>query len=167
MSVLSIIELPDERLRQISAAVDSFDQPLAELIDNLFETLAHRGGIGLCAPQVGVLRRVLVIHVPDDDYGARAYVNPEILAKAAPGFVAESCLSVPGIEGNVIRSTRVHIRAQDRSGEFFEAQVDGMHAVCLQHEIDHLEGRLFIDRLSWFKKLRLRLQAARAPRAKK
>jgi peptide deformylase len=162
MAVLPIITLPDARLREVSAPVEIFDQQTAELVDNLFATLESLGGIGLCAPQTGCLQRVLVVHVPDDSYGPRAYINPEILAASAPGFVEESCLSVPGIAGNVIRRTRVRVRAQDCRGELFEAAVDGMHAVCLQHEIDHLDGRLFIDRLSWFKKLRLRLSGAAA-----
>lgn len=162
MAVLPIIELPDSRLREVSAPVEVFDAALGELIDDLFATLECLGGIGLCAPQTGRLQRVLVIHVPDDSYGPRAYVNPEILSASAPGFVEESCLSVPGIVGNVVRRTRLQLRAQDRQGAVFETAVDGMHAVCLQHEIDHLDGRLFIDRLSWFKKLRLRLSGASA-----
>lgn len=164
MAIRPIIEVPDERLRQISAPVERFDSALAELMEDLFDTMAHTAGIGMSAPQLGDLQRALVVHVPDDDYGSQAYINPEVLASAAPGFIEESCLSVPGVVGNVFRRTRVHVRAQDVTGEYFEREVDGMHAVCLQHEIDHLDGKLFTDRLSWLKKLRLRLAEARTPR---
>ncbi|GAB5413849.1 MAG: peptide deformylase [Congregibacter sp.] len=164
MTTRRIIELPDHRLREVSERVDIFDTQLQRLIDDLLATLSAHGGIGLCAPQIGTLKRVAVIHVPGDNYGQQVYINPEILASARRGFVEESCLSVPGIVGNVFRATQVHVRAQNSEGEFFEQEVDGMHAVCLQHEIDHLDGKLFIDRLSWLKKLRLKM-AARATEA--
>jgi peptide deformylase len=157
MAVLDILELPDDRLRQISQPVESFDASLATLVDDLFETLSHSGGIGLSAPQAGIHQQVITVYVPDDDYGAQAYINPEILSRSTPRFVEESCLSVPGVEGNVVRATRLRVRAHNTDGEVFERDVDGMHAVCIQHELDHLEGTLFIDRLSWFKKLRMKL----------
>jgi peptide deformylase len=165
MAVRAIVEHPDPSLREVSAPVVTFNGELRELVDDLFDTLAAKGGIGLCAPQTGALQRVLVIHVSDDAYGPRVYINPELQWTAAPGFVEESCLSVPGIVGNVIRGTRALVAARDVDGNPFELEVDGLHAVCLQHEIDHLDGKLFIDRLSWFSKLRLRLSAARAARA--
>jgi peptide deformylase len=87
------------------------------------------------------------------------FVNPEILASARPGLVEESCLSVPGVVGNVVRATQVRVRAQDRNGQTFEGDLEGMHAVCLQHETDHLDGRLFVDRLSWIRRLRARAAA--------
>ena len=105
------------------------------------------------------------MEVPDDDYGAQTYVNPEIIWSKTPGLIEESCLSVPGIVGNVVRATRVGVRASGLDGERFEREVTGMHAVCLQHEMDHLEGKLFIDRLSWFRRLRIRRAAAKASRA--
>jgi peptide deformylase len=164
MATMEILEHPDPMLREASQQVERFDADLRELVDNLFDTLAARGGIGLCAPQTGALQRVLVVHVPGDGYGPRVYINPRILWTAAPGFVEESCLSVPGIVGSVIRGTRARVAAQDANGNGFELEVDGLHAVCLQHEIDHLDGKLFIDRLTWFGRLRLRLSAARAAR---
>lgn len=162
MAVLEIIEMPDERLREHSSPVTVFDEALKEQVSDLFDTLQDTGGIGLCAPQIGIAQRIILVHVPDDGYGARLYINPEILSKSTPRFVEESCLSVPGIEGNVVRATRLKVRAQNLQGESFELNVDGMHAVCVQHELDHLEGVLFIDRLSWFKKLRLKLAAGRS-----
>jgi peptide deformylase len=91
-------------------------------------------------------------------------VNPELLTRAAPGLVEEGCLSVPGIIGNVVRATQLRVRAQDRDGKMFERDLNGMHAVCLQHEIDHLDGKLFIDRLSWFRRWRIKAATARSLR---
>jgi peptide deformylase len=158
MTALSIIELPDERLRSVSSPVEQFDSQLASLVVDLRDTLAKEGGIGISAPQLGVLSQVVLINVPDDGLGEIVYVNPQILARSSWGFVQESCLSVPGISGLVFRATNITVSAYDALGNPFETQVTGMHAVCLQHEIDHLEGTLFVDRLSWFKKLRLRLE---------
>lgn len=164
MSRLTIIEHPDPVLRQTSAPVTDFDDGLGTLIDDLFDTMEQTRAIGLSAPQAGRLQRVIAVHVPDDGFGPQAYVNPEILDSSVPGIVEEGCLSVPGVLGNVVRATRVRVRAQDRNGETFERDVDGMHAVCVQHEMDHLVGKLFIDRLSWFKRLRVNAIMARHAR---
>jgi len=164
MALLDIIEMPDERLREHSAPVTVFDDALQAQADDLSETLKHTGGIGLSAPQAGIAKQIILVHVPDDQYGAQLYINPEILSKSKARFVEESCLSVPGVEGNVVRATRLKVRAQNLDGESFELDVDGMHAVCVQHELDHLQGILFIDRLSWLKKLRLKLAAGRTAR---
>jgi peptide deformylase len=164
MAVRQIIEHPDARLRALSDPVARFDADLANLVQDLFDTLAGVGGIGLSAPQLGHSVRALVVAVPEDGFGPRAYINPEILDRSRPGIVEESCFSVPGIVGNVIRSTRVRVRARAVDGSAFETTVDGMHAVALQHETDHLDGRLFIDRLSWFRRFRLRRAEQRAAR---
>ncbi len=158
MAQLEILEYPDPRLRLRCEAVTAFDETLGRLVDGLADTLSARKAIGLSAPQVDDLRQVLVI---DNSGGAEApqvYVNPEILSKGAWGLVEESCLSVPGIVGNVVRATQVRVRAQDRDGESFERDLTDMDAVCLQHEMDHLAGKLFIDRLSLFRRLRIRGQ---------
>ncbi|WP_439108079.1 peptide deformylase [Congregibacter sp.] len=157
MAVLDIIEIPDERLREQSERVAEFDDALKEQTRDLFDTLRATKGIGLSAPQAGIFKRIILVHVPDDDFGERLYINPEILSKSKSRYVQESCLSVPGIEGNVVRCTRLKVRAQDINGEVKEFDVDGLHAVCVQHELDHLDGVLFTDRLSWFKKLRLKM----------
>jgi peptide deformylase len=164
MARLPIIEYPDPELRRTSAPVTVFDAALGTLVDDLFETLADSNAIGLSAPQAGRFVNVAVIHVPDDEYGPQAYVNPEILSSAAPGIVEEGCLSVPGIIGNVIRPTQIRVAAHDRNGERFERDLGGMHAVCLQHEMDHMVGKLFIDRLSWFRRMRIRAATAREAR---
>lgn len=165
MAELPILEYPDPVLREVSKDVEVFDEQLVGFVDDLFDTMAARGGLGLSAPQVGRLERVLVVHVPDDGQGPVVYVNPEILKTAAPGFVEEGCISVPGILGNVVRATQIRIRAQDLQGGSYERDLSGMHAVCVQHEIDHLDGRLFIDRLSWFRRMRIRAAAKREMRS--
>ncbi|MCU0836763.1 MAG: peptide deformylase [Chromatiaceae bacterium] len=165
MACLPILEYPDPRLRLRSAPVVAFDADLARLVTDLLETLYTTGGIGLSAPQTGQARQVVVMDLSGNASDPRVFVNPEILATAVPGLVEESCLSVPGVVGNLIRATRVRVRAQDRSGESFECELEGMHAVCLQHEMDHLEGKLFVDRLSLLRRLRARAAAARARRA--
>lgn len=161
MAELTILEYPDPILRSTSSPITDFNADLSRLVDDLFDTLSAKGGLGLSAPQAGQLVRVLVVDVPDDDYGPVAYINPTVLKSAAPGLVEEGCMSVPGILGNVIRPTQIRVRAQDVHGDWSERDLVGMHAVCVQHEIDHLDGRLFIDRLSWFRRLRIRAAARR------
>lgn len=155
MAQLEILEYPDPRLRLKSAPVRAFDEGLARLVDDLLDTLRARQAIGLSAPQIDDHRAVLVVDLSGDGSAAEVYINPEIQAKAAWGFVEESCLSVPGIVGNVIRATEILVRAHDRQGDIFERNLSGMAAVCLQHEMDHLRGKLFIDRLSIFRRLHL------------
>lgn len=165
MPVLTILEHPDPRLRQPSAPVDVFDTEVAQLADDLLETLYATSGIGLSAPQTGAHRRVLVMDLSGNATDPQVFVNPEILSRAAFGIVEESCLSVPGVTGNVWRATKIKIRAQDRTGQAIERDLDGMQAVCLQHEVDHLDGKLFIDRLWFFRRLMLRLKTARRAKA--
>ncbi len=162
MACLPIIEYPDPRLRQCSEPVAIFDAELGQLVDDLIETLHATKAIGLSAPQANVFSQVLVTDLSGNASDPQVYINPEILAKSVPGLVEESCLSVPGVVGNVVRATQIRIRAQDRAGEIFERNLEGMHAVCVQHEMDHLVGKLFVDRLSLFRRLRLRASAARA-----
>ncbi len=164
MSLLPIVEYPEPGLRRSSIAVTEFDRELSALVDDLFDTLRESGGIGLSAPQVGQNLRISIVHVADDEYGPRVYVNPRLLAKSAPGFVEESCLSVPGIVGSVIRPTQIRVAAQDLDGREFEVDLGGMHAVCLQHEMEHLDGKLFIDRLWWLRRLWVKHQLDRRAR---
>ena len=156
MASLEILEYPDPRLTRPSLAVEDFDDGLRELADNLWDTLQATGGIGLSAPQVNDRRRVLVMDLTDRTSPPEFYVNPQIVQSAMPGLVEESCLSVPGVVANVIRATQVRVRAQHCNGEPFERELQGMAAVCLQHEMDHLDGRLFVDRLSFLRRLRVR-----------
>jgi peptide deformylase len=167
MARLQILEYPDPRLRQRSEPVTEFDGDVGRLIEDLFDTLYATKGIGLSAPQVGISRRVLVMDLSGSASEPQVYVNPDILTTGALGLVEESCLSVPGVVGNVVRATQLWVRAHDASGQAFERDLEDMHAVCLQHEMDHLAGRLFIDHLSFFRRLRARAAAAARVRGRK
>ncbi len=153
-----ILEYPDQRLRLQSEDVKEFDESLGRLVDDLIETLYDTTAIALSAPQIDDRRAVLVIDRSENRSNPQVYINPEILFKDTWGFVEESCLSLPDIKSSIIRATRVRVRAQDRLGKTFERELCGMDAVCLQHEMDHLVGKLFIDRLSLFGRLRTRAQ---------
>lgn len=165
MPVRKIVEYPDERLRTPSIEVTQFDAGLDSLITDLFDTLYATPGIGLCAPQLGDHRRVLVMDLSDDDSAPQVFVNPRIIKKSGLGIADEACLSLPGIVGKVIRSGRVLAAAQDRAGKPFERDMANMEAICLQHEIDHLDGTLFVDRLSWFSRFRQRNKIQQMERA--
>lgn len=154
MAQLEILEYPDPRLRLKSQPVTAFDQNLWTLVDNLFDTMyAAPSAIGLSAPQVNDLRQVLVMDLSGDASDPQVYINPQITKKALIGLVEESCLSVPGTKVNTWRSVNIRVRAQDRDGNFFERDLERMHAVCVQHEMDHFEGKLLVQRMSIFRRL--------------
>lgn len=156
MPVLSILEYPDPRLRRVAAPVTSFDADLAQQVDDMQETLRASGGIGLAATQVDLHRRIVVIDVSGGANAPELFINPVVLRRDTPAMVEESCLSLPGLLDIVRRDARIVVRAFDRDGAPFERTLQGLAAVCLQHEIDHLDGVLFSDRLSWFRRLRAR-----------
>lgn len=156
MAQMPVLEYPDSRLLETSTAVDTFDNSVSELARNLLDTLYGSTGIALSAPQLGDLRQVLVMDLSPDRSAPEVYVNPEILARRKPGLVEETCLSLPGVVGNVLRHTEIRVRARDVEGEPLERDLHGMHAVAMQHEMDHFQGTLFIERLSRFKRWRLR-----------
>jgi peptide deformylase len=162
MARREVLEYPDPRLRLVSKPVIEFDSEIAELVADLFDTMYAGNAIGLSAPQLDVQREVLVMDLSGDASAPQVFINPEILDSARPGFVEESCLSVPGVVTNVLSATRVRVRARDSAGEFFERDLADMEAVCLQHEMDHLAGKVLADRLSAFRRWRLRRAAARA-----
>lgn len=166
MARREILEYPDPRLKATSAAVDLFDDTVGELADDLIDTLYTTEAIALSAPQVDDHRRLLVMDLSGTKSAPQVYVNPEIIARRAWGFVEESCLSVPGVVGNVLRATEVYVRAQDARGGSFERSLSGMEAVCLQHEMDHLTGKLFIDRMSIFRRMSVRAKARSRARAR-
>ena len=147
MARLSILEYPDPRLRQASAPVETFDEGLEQLVADLFETMHARSSLGLSAPQADVHRQVIVCDASGRGEARRVFINPEIEASGYRGYIQETCLSVPGRRGLVKRPTRITVRARDTSGEPFTAQLQGLEAVCVGHEMDHLQGILFIDRL--------------------
>jgi peptide deformylase len=156
MARLTILEFPDPRLRTRAAPVQDFDAGLAQLIDDLLETMYDAPGIGLAATQVNVHRRVLVIDISERKNEPQVFINPQILSRDGVEQTEEGCLSVPQVYELVERAARVRVRAQDRRGEFFERDLDGLLAVCVQHEMDHLEGKLFVDYLSSLKRERIR-----------
>ena len=164
MARREILEYPHPRLRERASAVTAFDAELGRLIDDMLETVRATNSLALSAPQVDDPRAVLVIEPSGGGPVPSAYVNPRILSQSAWGLAQESCLSLPGLVGNVWRATEIRVRACDRDGEAFETDLKDMDAVCLQHELDHLAGRLFVDRLSMLRRLRYRVFAARRAR---
>lgn len=152
MAKLEILETPDPRLRTVAKPVSEFDETIDELVADMIETMYEAEGIGLAATQVNVHQRLLVLDVSEGRDQPREYINPEILDREGTETCEEGCLSVPGIYAEVSRAERIRVRAMNRAGEVFEEEVGGMHAICLQHEIDHLDGRLFIDYLSPLKR---------------
>jgi peptide deformylase len=157
---LKILEYPDPRLKARALPVVDFGPAFQRLADDLVETLHASGGIGLAAPQVAAPLQALVIDVSPDRRAPRLFANPKVLERSAVGIVEESCLSVPGIVENVRRHTRVRAQACGRDGTPFECELEGLEAVCLLHELDHLEGKLFIDRLGFYQRLRVRRRLA-------
>src|SRR5690625_4458482 len=156
MAILDILHFPDPRLRIKARPVDVFDADLQRLVDDMFETMYDAPGIGLAATQVNVHKRVIVIDVSEEKDQPLVLINPEILADRGLEEMQEGCLSVPDYFDNVQRSDWVRVRAQDQHGETFELETDGLLAVCIQHEIDHLNGKLFVDYLSELKRNRVR-----------
>lgn len=156
MALRTILEFPDPRLRTKAQAVTRFDAALGTLIDDMLETMYAAPGIGLAATQVDVHQRVIVIDLSKDHNEPLVLVNPEILAREGEASSEEGCLSVPGIFDEVKRAAKVRLRAQDRSGQTFERDYEDILAVCIQHEMDHLDGKLFVDYLSDLKRERIR-----------
>lgn len=156
MSTLTILEFPDERLRTRAQPVTVFDAALQQLVRDMLETMYAAPGVGLAATQVNVHQRLLVADVSESHDQPRIFVNPEILASEGVARREEGCLSVPGVFEEVERAARVRVRARDVRGEPFELDADGLLAVCIQHEIDHLDGKLFVDYLSELKRQRIR-----------
>ena len=167
MALLPILEFPDPRLRTRAAPVAQVDASIRKLIDDMFETMYAAPGIGLAATQVNVHKRVLVVDVTEDRSRPLALINPEIIAREGVEETEEGCLSVPGIYDKVTRAEKIRVRTLDRSGKQIEIEADGLLAVCIQHEMDHLEGKLFVDYLSELKRTRIRkkLEKERKDRA--
>jgi peptide deformylase len=166
MTKLAILEYPDPRLRAKAVPVTAVDDALRQLIDDMLETMYAARGIGLAASQVDVHLRLLVLDVSDTRDQPMVFINPEILEAEGRAPGEEGCLSLPGIYDNLERAERIRVRALDRNGQAFELGAEGMLAVCIQHEMDHLEGKLFVDYLSELKRqlIRRRLQKERKQR---
>ena len=156
MTRLTILEYPDPRLRTRAVPVGAVDAALRELIDDMLETMYAANGVGLAATQVDVHRRLLVADISEGSNDPRVFINPEILAKGGTTTSQEGCLSVPGYYDEIERALSVRVRAIGRNGKPFEVELDGLLAICVQHEIDHLDGKLFVDYLSELKRQRVR-----------
>ncbi|HCJ27808.1 MAG TPA: peptide deformylase [Pseudomonas sp.] len=157
MAILNILEFPDPRLRTIAKPVDVVDDGIRQLIDDMFETMYDAPGIGLAATQVNVHKRVVVMDLSEDKSEPRVFINPEFefLTDEMEQY-QEGCLSVPGFYENVDRPQKVKVKALDRDGQAFELIAEGLLAVCIQHECDHLNGKLFVDYLSNLKRDRIK-----------
>ncbi|MCY4220823.1 MAG: peptide deformylase [Thiotrichales bacterium] len=164
MSRLDILHFPDSRLRRRCKPVGTVDDKVKRLIDDMFETMYEAPGIGLSAPQVNADARVVTIDVSKDRSAPLCLINPEILATDGEAETEEGCLSVPGVFELVKRPERVRVRALDRDGRSREIEAEGLLAVCIQHEMDHLDGQLFVDYLSRLKRERIRKKAEKAQR---
>lgn len=164
MAKLTILEFPDPRLRTVAKPVERVDDAMRRLIDDMFETMYDAPGIGLAATQVDVHQRLLVLDVSEEKNRPMVFVNPEIVASEGTEVCQEGCLSVPGIFADVKRAEKVVVRALDRDGQPFEIAADGLLAVCIQHEMDHLAGKLFVDYLSPLKREMVKKKLAKQRR---
>ncbi len=156
MAKLDILTFPDPRLRRKATPVARIDADIQRLVDDMLETMYAAPGIGLAAIQVNVPRRVIVIDVSEHHDTPQCFINPVILMREGEEQMDEGCLSVPGFYETVKRAERVRVEALDRDGEPFTLDADGLLAVCIQHEIDHLDGKLFVDHISMLKRQRIR-----------
>jgi peptide deformylase len=156
MAILDVLRFPDERLRTIAAPVETITPELQQIVDDMFETMYAEEGIGLAATQVDIHQRIIVIDVSENREDQLVLINPEILEQSGSTGIEEGCLSVPGSRALVPRAEWVKVRALDRNGKPFELEADDLLAICIQHEMDHLVGKLFVDYLSPLKRQRIR-----------
>ncbi|MDQ7015013.1 MAG: peptide deformylase [Gammaproteobacteria bacterium] len=156
MALLDILHFPDPRLRTKAVAVREVDSGVVKLVDDLLETMYDAVGIGLAATQVNVHRRVVVVDVSEDHDQPLVLINPELIELHGVEEMDEGCLSVPGFYETVSRAERIRVRALNQQGEVFELEAEDLLAVCIQHEIDHLDGKLFVDYISSLKRQRIR-----------
>ena len=164
MALLPILRYPDPRLHTRATPVREVDNTIRKLVADMAETMYEAPGIGLAATQVDVHKRVVVIDVSEDKSGLLALINPEIIARSGEQVCEEGCLSVPGIYDKVSRAEKVTVRALNQQGESFELEAEGLLAVCIQHELDHLEGKVFVEYLSLLKQNRIKGKLAKKAR---
>ena len=162
--ILPILEYPDPRLKKVAAPVTTFGPEVERLVRDMAETMYAAPGIGLAATQVDVHRRIIVIDISETHDDLRVFINPEIVEAEGEAECEEGCLSVPGYYDKVARAARVRVRAQDQHGTPFELSADGLLAVCIQHEMDHLVGKVFVDYLSPLKRARLQAKLRKKQR---
>ncbi|AWK44204.1 peptide deformylase [Photorhabdus laumondii subsp. laumondii] len=166
MSVLQVLHYPDERLRTIATPVETVDAEIRRIIDDMFETMYAEEGIGLAATQVDIHQRIVVIDVSETRNERLVLINPELLEKSGETGIEEGCLSIPEQRALVPRAEKVKIKALDYNGRPFELQADDLLAICIQHEMDHLIGKLFVDYLSPLKRQRIRQKVEKLDKQK-
>lgn len=164
MALLNILQYPDERLHTVAKPIAAVDDRVRQLIDDMAETMYAAKGIGLAATQVNAHERLVVLDVSEDRSGVTAFINPEIIEKHGDTVYEEGCLSVPGIYEEVHRAEGVTVRALDRNGKPFEVKAEGLLAICIQHEIDHLDGKVFVEYLSQMKQNRIKTKLKKRER---
>ena len=164
MAILNVLTYPDPRLRKQAAPVKSVDNDVRQLVDDMAETMYAAPGIGLAAVQVDVQKRVIVLDISEDQTDLRVFINPEITEKRGQQESEEGCLSVPGVYAPVTRADSIVVRALGRDGKTFTLEASGMLAVCIQHEVDHLDGKVFVDYLSRMKQERIRKKLSKQAR---
>ncbi|MCR3756014.1 MAG: peptide deformylase [Sodalis sp. Psp] len=156
MSLLQILHYPDERLRKVANSVSAVNDSIRCIVDNMFETMYAEKGIGLAATQVNIHQRIIVSDVSENRNQCLVFINPELLEKSGETGIDEGCLSIPDQRGFVLRAEKIKVRALNRDGNSFELEAGDLLAICIQHEMDHLVGKLFIDYLSPLKRQRIR-----------
>ncbi|WP_457913725.1 peptide deformylase [Candidatus Gillettellia adelgis] len=156
MSVLQILHFPDTRLFKIAAPVKTVNTGIQRIVDDMFETMYTKGGIGLAATQLNIHQRIIVLDVSDHRNQCLVLINPELIKKSGETSIEEGCLSIPAQRAVIPRAAHIKIRAFDRDGKLFELEANNLLAICIQHEMDHLIGKLFLDYLSPIKRQRIR-----------
>jgi len=167
VAILPILEFPDDRLRKKAAVIKTVDKKIRQLVDDMTETMYKAEGVGLAATQVNVHLRVIMIDVSEESNDPLCLINPELIEKEGVEESEEGCLSVPNFFENIKRAERIKIKALDRDGQSYELEADGLLAVCIQHEMDHLEGKLFVDYLSSLKRQRIKTKLDKIHRKKR
>jgi len=156
MAILDVLIYPDDNLAKVCQPVETIDAQLNTFIDNMFDTMYEHEGIGLAAPQVNVLKRVITIDIEGDKINQIVLINPEIIESSGETGIEEGCLSIPGCRALVPRKEKLTVKALNRQGQEFVLEADGLLAICIQHEIDHLNGVLFVDHISQLKRQRIK-----------
>ena len=166
MAILNILQYPDPRLYTVAKPVDNVDAKVKKLIDDMAETMYDAPGIGLAATQVNVHQQIIVIDTSENKKDLQVFINPQINTKAGSQDYEEGCLSVPGVYETVTRADRIVVEALDRNGKPFKIEADGLLAVCIQHEIDHLLGKVFVQYLSPLKQNRIKTKMQKMQRGR-
>ena len=164
MAILEVLRFPDERLRTVAKPVEKVDSEIKALVKDMFETMRDENGIGLAATQVNVHQRVVVMDVSENQDNPLVFINPEITEMEGKTISEEGCLSVPNNYAKVERAEKVTVEALDKDGNSFSLEADGLLAICIQHELDHLKGKLFVDYLSPLKRQRIRTKLEKEAR---